>query len=39
LAIDHAYATVEAAEYSVLDAISARMAADDLAMMMRSPAR
>jgi hypothetical protein len=32
LAIDYAYATVAEAEYSVLDAISARMEADDLAM-------
>jgi hypothetical protein len=32
LAIDHAYATDEQAEYSVLDAISARREDDDLAM-------
>ncbi len=32
MAIDYAYATVEEAEYSVLDAISARMEADDLAI-------
>jgi hypothetical protein len=30
-AIDYAYATVEEAEYAVLDAISARMKADELA--------
>jgi hypothetical protein len=30
-AIDYAYATIEEAEYSVLDAIAARMEADDLA--------
>jgi hypothetical protein len=30
-AIDYAYATIEQAEYSVLDAIAARMEADDLA--------
>ena len=32
IAIDYAYATVEEAEYAVLDAISARMEADDMAM-------
>ena len=32
IAIDYAYATVEEAEYAVLDAISARMEANDLAM-------
>jgi hypothetical protein len=32
IAIDYAYATVEEAEYAVLDAISARMEADDFAM-------
>ena len=31
-AIDYAYATVEEAEYAVLDAISARMEANDMAM-------
>jgi hypothetical protein len=31
-AIDYAYATVEEAEYAVLDAISARMKADELAV-------
>jgi F0F1-type ATP synthase membrane subunit b/b' len=31
-AIDYAYATVEEAEYAVLDAISVRMEANDLAM-------
>ena len=31
-AIDYAYGTVEEAEYAVLDAISARMAAEDRAM-------
>jgi DNA-directed RNA polymerase specialized sigma24 family protein len=31
-AIDYAYATVEEAEYAVLDAISARMEAEDRAM-------
>jgi hypothetical protein len=31
-AIDYAYATVEEAEYAVLDAISARMEADELAV-------
>jgi hypothetical protein len=32
IAIDYAYATVEEAEYAVLDAISSRMEANDLAM-------
>jgi hypothetical protein len=31
-AIDYAFATVEEAEYAVLDAISARMEADELAV-------
>ena len=32
MAIDYAYATVEEAEYAVLEAMSARMQADDLAL-------
>jgi hypothetical protein len=34
-AIDYAYATIEEAEYTVLDAISARMEADELAAATR----